>query len=64
MLANRWERGAAALACTVLLGACRTVGPDFERPRVPWLDHWNGGSLALLAKTPAAPRGQRTLWWR
>ena len=31
---------AAVLAGTVLLSACTTVGPDFKRPQVPWLDAW------------------------
>jgi multidrug efflux system outer membrane protein len=65
MAAHRLGGGAIALACTVLLGACRTVGPDFERPRVPWLEHWNGGSLApLAAHAPGAHAGQLQLWWR
>jgi NodT family efflux transporter outer membrane factor (OMF) lipoprotein len=64
MPAKRLERGTAVLACSMLLGACRTVGPDFDRPRVPWLDHWNGGSLASLAQTPGARRGPLQLWWR
>src|SRR5881398_1934871 len=64
MPANRFGGGAVALACTILLGACRTVGPDFERPRVPWLEQWNGGSLASLAQGSGARRGQIQLWWR
>jgi NodT family efflux transporter outer membrane factor (OMF) lipoprotein len=47
----------AALAAA-LLGACRTVGPDFERPQVPWLAGWPGGSLAALASSSAAPARQ------
>src|SRR5881398_1772035 len=64
MPANRFGGGAVALACTILLGACRTVGPDVERPRVPSLEHWNGGSLASLAQAPGARRAQLQLWWR
>lgn len=53
------------LAGTALLGACSTVGPDFEPPRVPWLAGWTGGSLAPLATLPHASRdGQIQLWWR
>jgi NodT family efflux transporter outer membrane factor (OMF) lipoprotein len=59
-----------ALAGAVLLGACSTVGPDFERPRVSWLDNWKGGSLESLAAESMtaqsrAPRsGQMQEWWR
>ena len=31
-----------------MLSACTTVGPDFKRPQVPWLDAWTGGSLKSL----------------
>jgi NodT family efflux transporter outer membrane factor (OMF) lipoprotein len=41
------------------------VGPDFQRPGVPWLANWSGGSLTTLAseeqgKAPA----QIQAWWR
>jgi NodT family efflux transporter outer membrane factor (OMF) lipoprotein len=56
---------ATALAGAVLLGACSTVGPDFERPRVPWLNDWRGGSLEPLAAESRGPRrGQTQEWWR
>jgi multidrug efflux system outer membrane protein len=56
---------AMALAGTVLLGACSTLGPDFERPRVPWLAGWTGGSLEALAAEPRTARiGQTQTWWR
>jgi outer membrane protein, multidrug efflux system len=49
------------LAGAVLLSACTTVGPDFQRPQVPWLDAWTGGSLEALP----APRGPPMQeWWR
>jgi NodT family efflux transporter outer membrane factor (OMF) lipoprotein len=59
--------GAIALAGTVLLGGCSTVGPEFERPGVPWLAAWTGGSLAPLAaqsRTPDQRGGQIQQWWR
>ena len=53
------------LAGTVLLSACTTVGPDFQQPRVPWLDAWTGGSLQSLAVEPRGPRSpQAQEWWR
>lgn len=65
MAAKRPGSRAAALAAAVLLGACTTVGPDFEQPRVPWLDRWTGGSLESLAADPRRPSGgQVQHWWR
>jgi NodT family efflux transporter outer membrane factor (OMF) lipoprotein len=65
MPANRLRGGAIALAGAVLLAACRTVGPDFQRPQVPWLASWNGGSLApLAAQSRGARSGQLETWWR
>ena len=44
------------------------VGPDFERPRVPWLSGWTGGSLGALVADPGRPRrlgnGAMQAWWR
>jgi multidrug efflux system outer membrane protein len=55
-----------ALAGSVLLSACTTLGPDFKRPQVPWLDAWSGGSLKSLAVEPKSPRGPpaHEEWWR
>jgi multidrug efflux system outer membrane protein len=56
--------GAIALAGSALLGACRTVGPDFERPQVPWLAGWSGGSLAsLAAEAPGSHGAPLQAWW-
>jgi hypothetical protein len=45
------------LAGTVLLCSCRTVGPDYQRPQVPWLDNWKGGSPAPLTAESRAQLG-------
>ena len=63
---GEWRTRAVGLAGTLLLSACTTVGPDFKRPGVPWLDAWTGGSLESLK---AAPPPLRRLplhdeWWR
>src|SRR5688572_30247152 len=56
----------AALVGTVLLSACTTVGPDFKRPVVPWLEAWTGGSLKSVAVEPRVSRSPQTHeeWWR
>ena len=49
----------------VLFSGCTTVGPDFGRPRVPWLDRCTEGSLQTLAADPRRPRaGFMQEWWR
>ncbi|MDM0111255.1 efflux transporter outer membrane subunit [Variovorax sp. J22R133] len=48
----------------MLLGGCTTVGPDFERPRVPWLDGWKGGSLDAIVARPKPGREEVQAWWR
>jgi NodT family efflux transporter outer membrane factor (OMF) lipoprotein len=60
--------GALALAGAALLGACKTVGPEYERPAAPWLEEWSGGSLAVATaetreegRVPARPPTQE--WW-
>jgi len=56
---------AAVLAGTVLLSACTTVGPDFKRPQVPWLDAWTGGSLSSVgANRQGTGSPQTEEWWR
>ncbi len=55
---------ATALAGAVLLSACTTVGPDFNRPHVPWLADWTGGSLKPLADARIPRSGDVREWWR
>lgn len=54
------------VAAVVLLSACKTVGPDFQRPQVPaWLAEWTGGSLESLNAERRGPRSaQLQEWWR
>lgn len=55
----------ALAGAAAMLGGCTTVGPDFERPRVPWLSGWTGGSLEAIAADPRRPRnGSMEAWWR
>ena len=54
-----------AVAGAALLGACTTLGPDFKRPEVTWLDTWTGGSLETLSTASRARSSEQTLeWWR
>src|SRR5688572_7019627 len=66
MSMDRVRTRAVGLAGTLLLSACTTVGPDFQRPQVPsWLAQWTGGSLESLTADRTVPRvGQLQEWWR
>jgi multidrug efflux system outer membrane protein len=65
MSVNRWAARTAAVAGAALLGACTTLGPDFKRPEVTWLDTWTGGSLEPLSAATGARSSEKTLeWWR
>jgi multidrug efflux system outer membrane protein len=65
-MSMKWLGTRAVGLAAVLLSACTTVGPDFERPELPpSLVDWNGGSLeSLAADWPAPPSGQTQEWWR
>ena len=64
MAVTRWATRAGALAGAALLSACTTLGPDFKRPEVPWLDTWTGGSLEPLSTAKGARSSEQTLeWW-
>ncbi len=53
-----------ALGGAALVSGC-LVGPDFQRPQVPWLADWSGGSLtSLAAEQQGKPRAQTETWWR
>jgi NodT family efflux transporter outer membrane factor (OMF) lipoprotein len=41
------------------------VGPDFQRPDVPWLETWRGGSPELTAAIePSVPAAPQDEWWQ
>ena len=50
-----------------MLTACTTLGPDFTRPEVPWLEEWAARPQDLpAAQEPAAvaQRAETEQWWR
>ena len=62
---NRFGIRALGLAGAALLGACTTVGPDFDQPQVPWLADWKGGSLEPLVLDQGDRSGGPSMaWWR
>jgi len=58
---------ALVLLVPVLLASCTMVGPDFERPEVPWLDGWSADALQSAeaeSQEAGRPPVQLDEWWR
>jgi len=56
---------ASALCALALLSACRSVGPDFERPEVEWLNDWSAVVTDVAEATgPVNGQLQTDEWWR
>ncbi|WP_223443631.1 MULTISPECIES: efflux transporter outer membrane subunit [Pseudomonas] len=50
------------LCGTVVLGGCVQLGPDFQSPAQPWVDHWNSPALEIVGQQHAQPDSRQ--WWR
>ncbi|MBI3909277.1 MULTISPECIES: efflux transporter outer membrane subunit [unclassified Pseudomonas] len=50
------------LCGTVVLGGCVQLGPDFQSPAQPWVDHWNSPALEIAGQQHAQPDSRQ--WWR
>jgi outer membrane protein, multidrug efflux system len=47
------------------MSGCTEVGPDFQRPEVPWLDGWPGPAPELgPVAPPGAPPARSDEWWQ
>ena len=61
----RWAIIAAEIGVGGLISACQTVGPDFERPEVEWLDEWSAVVTEVAeASAPAGGPSSIDEWWR
>ena len=54
-----YRAGLLALAASLLLSACKTVGPDFEKPEVPVADNW----LEAENQNVDTTSSNYTDWW-
>jgi outer membrane protein TolC len=54
-------RSVALVACAA--AGCTAVGPDFNRPDVPWLGDWQSGSLQTVATPAQAGSATDDEWW-
>ncbi|OWJ96675.1 RND transporter [Pseudomonas sp. A46] len=53
---------ALVLAGTLWLAGCTRVGPDFQSPREPWVEHWNSPALEQISRH--RPQPDFLQWWR
>ena len=60
----RFAGRAFALAAALQLGACTMVGPDFVRPKVPWLGEWSSEGLQQAERGKVRSRPVTDEWWR
>ena len=60
----RYTTRPAALCVYALLSACKAVGPDYERPQVPWLEAWPTATADLAAVSDPALQATHDEWWR
>ena len=55
----------AALLCGALaLGACTTLGPDYQEPQVDWLQDWQSSVYGQADSGAAADEADIRFWWR
>src|SRR5678816_1080496 len=52
-----------AAVAVLLASGCTAVGPDFERPTVPWLENWPVSPELAEALAPPAAEMSRDTWW-
>jgi NodT family efflux transporter outer membrane factor (OMF) lipoprotein len=53
-----------ALLCAALaLNACTTLGPDFQRPDVTWLDDWQTSLYGQAATPQQQAEADLRFWW-
>jgi NodT family efflux transporter outer membrane factor (OMF) lipoprotein len=50
------------LCGTAFLGGCVQLGPDFQSPAQPWVEHWNSPALEMAGQKRAQPDSRQ--WWR
>ncbi len=56
-----------SLLCALLvglLGGCTVLGPDYEEPRIEWLQHWDSRLHGLIGDAQAGGEEELRFWWR
>ena len=53
----------AAAATLLWLSACTTLGPDYQPPRVEWLEHWRPSAYAAAVPPGTGGEAELRFWW-
>ncbi len=53
----------AVLASAITLSACTTLGPDYQRPEVSWLDDWQTSLYGQIADPDRQAVSELRFWW-
>lgn len=62
-LANRTVKCLAVLGGALVLGACTTLGPDYEEPEVEWLDDWQTNLYGQVGSPEQQSELDLRFWW-
>lgn len=62
-LSNRFPAFTLSLS-VFLLNACTTLGPDYEEPKVDWLDDWKTTLYGQVTTPEARNEEELRFWWR
>ena len=55
----------AALLCGALvLGACTTLGPDYQEPQVDWLQDWQSSAYGQADTGAETGKADFRFWWQ
>ena len=55
---------AATLSALCLLGACTTLGPDYEEPEVSWLNSWQSDLYGQVNNPQQQSEVDLRFWWQ
>mgnify|MGYP000446988259 CR=1 FL=1 len=54
-----------ALMCgSLVLGACTTLGPEYQEPEVDWLQDWQSSAYGQSAAGPREGKADLQFWWQ
>jgi NodT family efflux transporter outer membrane factor (OMF) lipoprotein len=60
---NRFSRRLLAFCCALGLSACTTLGPEYQEPRVAWLNKWQPDFYGQLDVDEADSELDLRFWW-
>lgn len=61
---RRWLLRAGALCGALTLSACSSLGPDFQKPGVSWLNDWQSANYPRTGGADSDAETGLHFWWR